>query len=171
MHLQSAQAGVLFGTVFAEESRPGRHRRGLPSFLLFLGGADVRHDAGALHPLTRAVREDGFWAGGVRAAALVFLSAAAGAAAEAAGGTQVQGARGARGLRMGGGQIEGREDAQVPHQSCGEAGGGAVCCGWDLSKRIGLQGSIILTFQFTVVWFLLGEILLYQKGPRHCPFF
>lgn len=128
MHLQSPQAGVLLGAVFAEESRPGRHRRGLSSLLFFFGGADVGHDAGALHPLARGVLDDGLWAGGVRAAPLVFLAAAAGAAAEAARGAQVQGARGARGLRMGGGQVEGGEDAQVPHQTCGEAGGGAVVC-------------------------------------------
>lgn len=64
VHLQSPEAGVLFGAVFAEEGRPGRRDGGL-SLLLLLGGTDVRHDAGAFHPLAGGVRVHGFWAGGV----------------------------------------------------------------------------------------------------------
>lgn len=101
VHLQSPQAGVLLGTVFAEEGRPSRRDGGLP-LLRLLRGADVSRDAGALHPLARGVRVHGLGAGGVRGAPLVLLAAAAGAAAEAAGGAEVQGPRGPRGLGLGG---------------------------------------------------------------------
>lgn len=124
MHLQSPQAGVLFGAVFAEESRPGCCDGGLPLLLLFWG-ADVSHDAGAFHPLTGGVCVYGFRARGVRGATFVLFATAAGIAAEAGRGAEVQGSRGGRGLCLGGGQVEGREDAQVPNQTCGEAG--VVC--------------------------------------------
>lgn len=64
MHLQSPKAGVLFGAMFAEESWPGCCDRGLP-LLLFLRGADVRHDPGAFHPLTGGICVYGFRAGGI----------------------------------------------------------------------------------------------------------
>ncbi len=123
MHLQSAQAGVLFGAVFAEEGWPGCCDGGL-SLLLLLRGTDVRHNAGAFHPLARGVCVYGFGAGGVRGASFILLTATAGAAAEAGWGAEVQGARGGRGLCLGGGQVEGGQDTQVPHQTCCEAGGG-----------------------------------------------
>lgn len=123
MHLQCPEAGVLFGAVLAEEGWPaGGCDRRLP-LLLLLWGTDVRHDTGAFHPLARAVRVHGFGAGGVRAASFILLSTTAGAAAEAGRGAEVQGAWGGRGLCLGGGQVEGGQDTQVPHQACCEAGG------------------------------------------------
>lgn len=133
VHLQSPEAGVLFGAVFAEEGRPGHRDGGLP---LLLGGTDVRHDAGALHPLPGAVHVYGFGAGGVGGASFVLLPTAARAAAEAGWGAEVQGARVGGGLCFGGGQVEGGQDAQVPHQTCREAGVDPRC---ELSKRIPLQ--------------------------------
>lgn len=55
VHLQCPEAGVLFWAVFAEEGWPGSRDRGLP-LLLFFRGADMRHDAGAFHPLARGIR-------------------------------------------------------------------------------------------------------------------
>lgn len=109
VHLQSSQAGVLFGAVFAEEGWSGCCDGGLP-LLLLLWGTDVSHNAGAFHPLTRGIRVCGFRAGGVRCAPFILLSTTAGTAAEAGRGAEVQGSWGDRGLCMGGGQVEGRED-------------------------------------------------------------
>lgn len=122
MHLQSPQAGVLFGAVFAEESWPGGCGGGLSLFFLFWG-TDMSHDSGAFHPLARAVCVYGFWARGVRSTPFIFLSTAAGIAAEAGWGAEVQGTCGGRGLCLGGRQVKGGKDTQVPHQTCGEAGG------------------------------------------------
>lgn len=122
VHLQRAQAGVLLRAVFAEEGRPAGRDGGLP-LLLLLGGADVGHDAGAFHPLAGGVCVHGLGAGGVGGASFVFLAAAAGAAAEAGRGAEVQGARDGGWLCLGGGQVEGGQNTQVPQQTCREAGG------------------------------------------------
>lgn len=142
MHLQCPQAGVLFWAVFAKEGWPGCHGGGL-SLLLLLRGTAVSHSACAFHPLARGKCVHGLGAWGVRSASFIFFPAAAGAAAEARGGTEVQGARDGRLLCLGGGQIQGRQDAQVPHQTGGEAGGrGGAVRRWKLSKRITLLRSI-----------------------------
>lgn len=84
----------------------------------------MSHNAGAFHPLARGICVYGFGAGGVRCASFILLSAAAGAATEAGRGAEVQRACGGRGLCLGGGQVEGGQDAEVPHQTCCQAGGG-----------------------------------------------
>lgn len=122
VHLQSPEAGVLFWAVFAEEGWPGCRDGGL-SLLLFLGGIDTRHNPGAFHPLARGIRVYGLGAGGIRGASFIFLSTTAGAAAEAGRGAEVQGPRNGRWLCLGGGQVEGGQDTQVPHQTRCEAGG------------------------------------------------
>lgn len=142
MHLQRPEAGVFFRAVFAKEGRPGR-RGGGPSLLLFLGGAAAGQNARAFHPLARGKRVHGLRAGGVRSASFIFFPAAAGAAAEAGGGAEVQGARDGRRFCLGGGQIEGWQDTQVPHQTRGEAGGGgAAVRRRKLGKRITFLGSV-----------------------------
>lgn len=122
VHLQSPQAGVLFGAVFAEESRPGRCDGGL-SLLFLLWGTDMSHNTSAFHPLARGICVYRFRAGGVRAAPFILLSTAAGTAAEAGRGAEIQGTWGGAGLCLRGRQVEGGKDTQVPHQTCGEAGG------------------------------------------------
>lgn len=122
MHLQRAQAGVLLRAVFAEEGWPGGRDGGLP-LLLLLRGADVGHDAGAFHPLARGIRVHGLRAGGVGGASFIFLATAACAAAEAGRGAEVQGPRNGGWLCLGGGQVEGGQNTQVPQQTCREAGG------------------------------------------------
>lgn len=138
MHLQRSEAGVFFRAVFAKEGWPGRRGGGL-SLLLFLGGTAVRHHACAFHPLARGEGVHGLRARGVRRASFIFFSAAAGAAAEAGGGTEVEGARDGRLFCLGGGQIQGWQDTQVPQQTSGEAGGGG---GGELGERITFLGSI-----------------------------
>lgn len=65
MHFESAQARVLFGTVFTEEGRPVCCHWGSP-LLLFFWRVGVSHDTCALHPLAWGVRVHGLGAGGVR---------------------------------------------------------------------------------------------------------
>lgn len=142
VHLQSPEAGVFFWAVLAEEGWPGCCDGGLP-LLLFLRGTDMRHNAGAFHPLARGICVYWLGAGGVWGASFIFLSTTAGAAAEAGRGAEVQGPRNGRRLCLGGGQVEGGQDTQVPHQTCCEAGGsGGVVPWWELSKRIPLQWSV-----------------------------
>lgn len=140
VHLQSPQAGVLFGAVFAEESWPGSCGRGLSLFFL-LWGTDMSHDSCAFHPLARAIRVHGFRTRGVWGAPLIFLSTAAGIAAEAGRGAEVQGPCVGRGLCLGGWQVKGGENTQIPHQTCGEAGGSGVDW-WEISKSIILQTNV-----------------------------
>lgn len=104
MHLQRPQAGVFFWAVFAEEGWPGCRGGGL-SLLLFLRGTAVSHDTGAFHPLARGKCVHGLWAGGVRGASFIFFSAAAGAAAEAGRGTEVEGAWDGSWFCLRGGQV------------------------------------------------------------------
>lgn len=135
VHLQSAQAGVLFGTVFAKESGSGCRDVGLSLFLLW--GIDMSHDTSTFHPLSRGVCVHRFRAGRVWGASFILLPTAAGTATEAAWGAEVQGGWGCRELWFRGGQVEGRDDTQVPQETCGEAGGRAVCW-WKLGNRIPL---------------------------------
>lgn len=64
VHLESAQAGVLLGAVFTEESWPGCHHLG-PPLLLFLRGTGAGQDTRALHPLPRCIRVNWLRTGGV----------------------------------------------------------------------------------------------------------
>lgn len=142
VHLQRPQAGVLFGAVLAEEGWPGCCGGGL-SLLLFLGGAAVSRHARAFHPLAGGKCVHGLRARGVRGASFIFLPAAAGAAAEAGGGAEVEGARDGRLLCLGGGQVQGWQQAQVPQQTSCEAGGaGGAVRRWELGKRVTFLGRI-----------------------------
>lgn len=104
MHLQRPEAGVFFWAVFAEEGRPGCRGGGLP-LLLFLRGAAMSHDTSAFHPLAGGECVHGLRARGVRGTSFIFFSAAAGAAAEAGGGAEVEGARDGSRFCLGGWQV------------------------------------------------------------------
>lgn len=104
MHLQRPEAGVFFWAVFAEEGWPGCRGGGL-SLLLFLRGTAMSHDTSAFHPLAGGKCVHGLRAWGVRGTSFIFLSAAAGAAAEAGRGTEVEGARDGSWFCLGGGQV------------------------------------------------------------------
>lgn len=161
VHLQRTQAVVLFGTVFAVEGGPGAGEGAGSSADAVLWAAVCELVAGqsswaaaALPTVCALEAVTGVWTGRVRCAAVILLSTAAAAGRRA----QVQGCGGAG---HAGGDPREWQSTGAPHKHGGIFGHQGVIQGEAL--RDDCISPVSLTLQFTVVWLLVGEILLDKK--------